>query len=310
MTHRVVVVGGGFAGLFATHELERADVEVTLIDPTGNHLFQPLLYQVATGILAQGEIARPLREIFRRRDNVRFVLGTVTSVDLDARTLTSDALGETTVVPYDSLIVAAGATHSYFGNDRFAEHAPGLKTIDDALEIRARIFEAFERAEAATEHDDRCRHLTFVVVGGGPTGIEVAGQIAELARLSLRRNYRTIDPADAKVVLIEAGPALLPSYGEHLAARTRRDLEALGVEVHTGARVTDVDAAGVRYVEDGVEHVLPSTAKVWAAGVAASPSAMCSVPRAGSSAPGPARSSSSPTAPCPAGPRCSWSETS
>ena len=269
--HRVVVIGGGFAGLFATRELASAPVEVTLIDRTGNHLFQPLLYQVATGILSQGEIARPLRELLRGQPNARLLLGNVNDIDLQGRTVTSTALGSTTVTSYDSLIVAAGASHSYFGNDGFSEYAPGLKSIDDALEIRARIFEAFELAEKATSREDRCRHLTFVVVGGGPTGIEMAGQIAELAKLSLRRNYRGIDPADASVVLLEAGPALLKTFGATLSERTRRDLERLGIEVRTGARVIDVDADHVRYLQDGQEHDLPATAKVWAAGVAASP---------------------------------------
>ena len=241
--HRVVVVGGGFGGLFATRALRRAPAEVVLVDRTGYHLFQPLLYQVATGILSQGEIARPLREILRRQHNARFLLGQVDSIDLDDRTVTSTALGRTTVTPYDSLVVAAGATHSYFGNETFVEHAPGLKSIDDALEIRARIFEAFELAENASDPDERCRHLTFVVVGGGPTGVEVAGQIAELAEHSLRRNFRAVDPADARVVVLEAGPAVLPAFGESLSTRARRDLEDLGVEVLTGARVVDVDEA-------------------------------------------------------------------
>ena len=268
--HRVVVVGGGFGGLFATRALASTPVEVTLIDPTGNHLFQPLLYQVATGILSQGEIARPLREILRRQPNARFLLGTVVDIDLERRTVTSMALGTSTTTSYHSLIVAAGSTHSYFGNEVFAEHAPGLKSIDDALEIRARIFEAFELAENATTPADRCRHLTFAVVGGGPTGIEIAGQVAELAKLSLRRNYRHIDPADARVVLLEGGPALLQAFGPQLSDRSRRGLERLGVEVHTLARVNDVDARGVHYSHGGLNHYLPCTTKVWAAGVSAS----------------------------------------
>ena len=269
--HRVVVIGGGFGGLFAVRELAASPVEVTLIDRTGNHLFQPLLYQVATGILSQGEVARPLREILRQQGNAHFLLGEVRDIDLRNRVVTSWAFGEPTRTPYDSLIVAAGATHSYFGRDDFSRHAPGLKSIDDALEIRARVFEAFERAENAPTRDDRCRHLTFVVVGGGPTGIEVAGQITELAQLSLRRNYRDIDPADAKVVLIEAGDVLLPTFGAGLSQRARRDLERMGVAVHTAARVIDVDATCVRYLEAGNERTLPASTKVWAAGVAAAP---------------------------------------
>lgn len=268
---RVVVVGGGFGGLFATRALRRAPAEVVLIDRNDYHLFQPLLYQVAAGILSQGEIARPLREILRRQRNASFVLGQVDQIDLSARTVTSTALGRTTVTSYDSLVVASGATHSYFGNEGFAEHAPGLKSLDDALEILARIFEAFELAEKAQDHAERCRHLTFVVVGGGPTGIEVAGQIAELAGHSLRRNYRAIDPADARVVILEAGPAMLPTFGASLSSRTLHDLQRLGVEVRTGARVVDIDAGRVRYVQEGVEHDVGATTKVWAAGVAASP---------------------------------------
>ncbi|WP_062464731.1 NAD(P)/FAD-dependent oxidoreductase [Demequina soli] len=269
--HRVVIVGGGFAGLFAARGLRRAAVEVVLIDRTGFHLFQPLLYQVATGILSQGEIARPLREVLRRQRNARLLLGEVQDVDLVARTVTSSAFGAVTVTPYDTLMVATGATHSYFGNETFREHAPGLKTVDDALAIRARIYEAFERAESATDHAERCRHLTFVVVGGGPTGVEVAGQIAELSARSLRRNFRSIDPADARVVLLEAGPALLPAFGPVLSARARRDLEAVGVEVLLGARVTGIDATEVRYTADGQDVRMAATTKVWAAGVAASP---------------------------------------
>ncbi|MEP9364137.1 NAD(P)/FAD-dependent oxidoreductase [Nocardioides sp. CN2-186] len=269
--HRVVVVGGGFGGLFATQALRRAPAEVVLVDRTGFHLFQPLLYQVATGILSQGEIARPLREILRRQRNARFLLGQVNSIDLDRRTVTSTALGRTTVTPYDSLVVAAGATHSHFGNEAFVEHAPGLKSIDDALEIRARIFEAFELAENASDHEERCRHLTFVVVGGGPTGVEVAGQIAELSEHSLRRNFRAVDPADARVVVLEAGAAILPAFGEGLSARARTDLEDLGVEVLTGARVVDIDEHRVRYLIGEVDHEIEATTKVWAAGVAASP---------------------------------------
>ncbi|TAL14392.1 MAG: NAD(P)/FAD-dependent oxidoreductase, partial [Frankiales bacterium] len=177
--HRVVVIGSGFGGLFATKALRRADVEVTLIDRTTHHLFQPLLYQVATGILSEGEIAPPTRDVLRRQKNARVLLGDVETIDLDARTVTHSVYGKTTVTPYDSLIVAAGAGQSYFGNDSFAEHAPGMKTIDDALEIRGRIFGAYEMAELETDPLALDAWLTFVVVGAGPTGVEMAGQIAE-----------------------------------------------------------------------------------------------------------------------------------
>jgi NADH:ubiquinone reductase (H+-translocating) len=194
---RVVVVGSGFGGLFAAQALRKAPVDVTLVAKTTHHLFQPLLYQVATGILSEGEIAPPTREILRRHENTRVVLGEVTDIDLTARTVTSQILGRTTVHPYDELIVAAGAGQSYFGNDRFAEFAPGMKSIDDALELRGRIFGAFELAELATDQAEIDRLMTFVVVGAGPTGVEMAGQIAELARRTLRRDFRRIDPTTA-----------------------------------------------------------------------------------------------------------------
>ena len=229
--HRVVVVGGGFGGLFATRALRNAPVEVTLVDRNGHHLFQPLLYQVATGILSQGEIARPLREILRHQENASLLLGEVSQLDLVGRTVTSSALGRTTITPYDSLVLATGATHSYFGNGEFAAHAPGLKSIDDALEIRGRIFEAFELADQATDPAEQRRHLTFVVVGGGPTGIEMAGQLCELSRHSLRKNFRHIDPASARIILLEAGPVLLPTFGSRLSHCTRRALVRMGVDV-------------------------------------------------------------------------------
>src|SRR3954464_13042845 len=203
---RVVVVGSGFGGLFAAKALRRADVDVTVIGKTMHHLFQPLLYQVATGILSEGEIAPATREVLRRQQNARVVLGEVTDIDLDARTVTSTVLGRTTVHPYDELIVAAGAGQSYFGNDQFAEFAPGMKSIDDALELRGRIFGAFGLAELATDPAEIDRLLTFVVVGAGPTGVEMAGQIAELAHRTLRRDFRNIDPTSARVILLDAAP--------------------------------------------------------------------------------------------------------
>src|SRR6476469_810761 len=187
--HRVVVIGSGFGGLFGTKALKRADVEVTMIAKTTHHLFQPLLYQVATGILSQGEIAPPTREILADQKNARVILGEVRTIDLDRRLITSQVLGRTTVTPYDSLIVAAGAGQSYFGNDQFAEHAPGMKSIDDALELRGRIFGAFELAELAESEEEIQRLLTFVVVGAGPTGVEMAGQIAEVAHRTLRKDF-------------------------------------------------------------------------------------------------------------------------
>ena len=194
--HQVVVVGSGFGGLFGTKALKRADVDVTMVAKTTHHLFQPLLYQVATGILSQGEIAPPTREILSTQKNARVILGEVTDIDLAAHTVTSHVLGRSTVTPYDSLIVAAGASQSYFGNDQFAEFAPGMKSIDDALELRGRIFGAFEWAELGAARGDNVDHLlTFVVVGAGPTGVEMAGQIAELAHRTLKRDFRRITRA-------------------------------------------------------------------------------------------------------------------
>jgi NADH dehydrogenase len=269
---RVVIVWSGFGGLFAAQALRKAPVDVTVVGKTSHHLFQPLLYQVATGILSEGEIAPATREILRRQENARVVLGEVTDIDLTARTVTSHILGRTTVHPYDELIVAAGAGQSYFGNDRFAEFAPGMKSIDDALELRGRIFGAFELAELADDQAEIDRLLTFVVVGAGPTGVEMAGQIAELAHRTLRRDFRRIDPTTARVVLLDAAPYVLPSFGEKLGGRARRQLNQAGVEVQLGAMVTDVDADGIEIKDaDGQVRRINAATKIWAAGVQASP---------------------------------------
>jgi NADH dehydrogenase len=269
---RVVIIGSGFGGLFAAQRLRSADVDITVIGKTSHHLFQPLLYQVATGILSEGEIAPATREVLRRQENARVVLGEVIDVDLAARTVTATVLGRTTVHPYDELIVAAGAGQSYFGNDQFAEFAPGMKSIDDALELRGRIFGAFELAELAEDPSEVDRLLTFVVVGAGPTGVEMAGQIAELAHRTLRRDFRRIDPTTARVVLLDAAPAVLPSFGEKLGDRARRQLNQSGVEVQLGAMVTDVDADGIEIKEaDGQVRRINAAIKIWAAGVQASP---------------------------------------
>jgi NADH:ubiquinone reductase (H+-translocating) len=269
---RVVIIGSGFGGLFAAQALRKAPVDVTIIGKTSHHLFQPLLYQVATGILSEGEIAPATREILRRHENTRVVLGEVTDIDLAARTVTSTVLGRVTVHPYDELIVAAGAGQSYFGNDRFAEFAPGMKSIDDALELRGRIFGAFELAELATDQAEIDRLLTFVVVGAGPTGVEMAGQIAELAHRTLRKDFRNIDPTTARVVLLDAAPYVLPSFGEKLGGRARRQLNQVGVEVQLGAMVTDVDADGIEIKDaDGQVRRINTATKIWAAGVQASP---------------------------------------
>ncbi|KAA0020032.1 NAD(P)/FAD-dependent oxidoreductase [Antrihabitans cavernicola] len=269
--HRVVVIGSGFGGLFGTKALKRADVDVTLIAKTTHHLFQPLLYQVATGILSSGEIAPATRIILRKQKNAKALVGDVTAIDLTAQTVTSHLLGQQTVTPFDSLIVAAGAQQSYFGNDQFARYAPGMKTIDDALELRGRILGSFEQAELATSQEERDRLMTFVVVGAGPTGVELAGQIAELADRTLEGAFRNIDPRDARVILLDAAPAVLPPMGEKLGLKAQRRLEKMGVEIQLNAMVSDVDADGIVVKEkDGTERRIECACKVWSAGVQAS----------------------------------------
>ena len=270
--HRVVIIGSGFGGLFSAKALSGKDVEVTLVSRTGHHLFQPLLYQVATGILSEGDIAPATRDILARDKNVRTILGDVIDIDLEARTVTSTSLSQETVTPYDSLIVAAGAGQSYFGNDHFARYAPGMKDIDNALELRGRIFGAFELAETSTDPEEIERLLTFVVVGAGPTGVEMAGQIAELANKTLTHEFRHIDPSDARVILVDGANQVLPTFGDHLGGKTRKSLEKRGVEVQLGAMVTHVDGTGLDVRDkDGTERHIEAVTKVWAAGVAASP---------------------------------------
>ncbi|MGG5260044.1 NAD(P)/FAD-dependent oxidoreductase [Phycicoccus avicenniae] len=271
--HRLVVIGSGFGGLFGTRALRRRDdVEITLVARTAQHLFQPLLYQVATGILSEGEIAPSTREVLARQKNARVILGDVTHIDLEARTVTSALLGTETVTEYDSLLVAAGAGQSWFGHDEFAEFAPGMKSVDDALELRGRIFGAFELAEIATDDEDARRALTFVVVGAGPTGVEMAGQIAELASRTLKHDFRRIDPTQAHVILLDGADEVLPSFGERLGGAARRRLQEMGVDVRIGSMVTDVDETGLTY-KDPQGHVVRVEAltKMWAAGVQASP---------------------------------------
>jgi NADH dehydrogenase len=271
--HKVVIIGSGFGGLFGAKALKRADVEVTMIAKTTHHLFQPLLYQVATGILSQGEIAAPTRDVLAKQDNAKVLVGEVTAIDLEAKTVTSDFLGRQLVTPYDSLIVAAGAGQSYFGNDQFAEFAPGMKSIDDALELRGRIFGAFELAELAAERgEDFDDLLTFVVVGAGPTGVEMAGQISELARRTLKHDFKNINSAHARVVLVDGAPQVLPPFGEKLGEKAKQALEKLGVEVVLNAMVTTVDERGLEMkFRDGHEMRIDAVAKIWAAGVQASP---------------------------------------
>ncbi len=265
-SHRVVVVGAGFGGLELVKGLKRAGVEITLIDRRNHHLFQPLLYQVATTSLATSEIAWPVRHLLRGRKDVTTLLATVTGVDADAKRVVLEG-GDT--VPYDTLVLATGARHAYFGRDEWEPFAPGLKTLEDATAIRRKILLAFERAEREADPASRAALLTFVIIGGGPTGVELAGTIVELARDTLKGEFRRIDPAKARVLLVEAGPRLLGAFREELSAYAKSALEKLGVEVRLGQRVTEVDAAGVAI--DGER--LPARTVLWAAGVAASPAA-------------------------------------
>ncbi len=271
--HRVVIVGGGFGGLFAAKFLRRAPVQVTLIDRTNHHTFQPLLYQLATGILSEGAVAPPLRAVLRKHNNVCVELADVTGFDLQVRTVTATRpLGAALSIPYDSLIVAAGATGSYFGHDEFGRFAPGMKTVDDALELRARIFGAFEMAEMEEDPEAQRVWLTFAVIGAGPTGVEMAGQIAELSRRALKRNFRRIDPASARVLLFDGGTEPLATFGEKLCAKATSEIERTGVQLRMRSRVTDVTAeAIVIQGPDGVQERVACHTKVWSAGVQASP---------------------------------------
>lgn len=262
---RVVIVGAGFGGLRCAQALRETAAAVTLIDRTNYHLFQPLLYQVATAALSPGDIATPARQIFRNAASTRLLLGTVTGVDTQ-RQVVSTQSGE---IPYDYLVLATGATHSYFGKEGWAPFAPGLKRVEDALEIRRRILTAFEQAEATSSEEERQALLTFLIVGGGPTGVELAGAIAELARFGLEHEFRAFDPAKARVILVQSAPRLLPSFPERLARIAQRSLEGLGVEVHLGSRVDQIDAAGVAI--NGKRTAARTV--LWAAGVAASPAA-------------------------------------
>jgi NADH:ubiquinone reductase (H+-translocating) len=261
----VVIVGGGFGGLYAARSLRRAPVRVTLIDRRNHHVFQPLLYQVATAALSPADIAAPIRHVLRRQANANVLLGTVTDIDLPGRAV---ALADGRSLPYDYLVLAPGAVDQYFGHDEWAEAAPGLKGLEDAIEIRRRFLLAFEAAEQESD-PERCRALlTFVVVGGGPTGVEMAGAFAEVARHTLTGgNFRRIDPAGARVMLLEGGPRLLPAYPSALSEQARVALERLGVEVRVDAMVTRIAADAVWVGEERI----PARNVVWSAGVAASP---------------------------------------
>ncbi|MET0813793.1 MAG: NAD(P)/FAD-dependent oxidoreductase, partial [Pseudoxanthomonas sp.] len=260
----LIVVGGGFGGLWATRALGNAAIRITLVDRCNHHLFQPLLYQVATAGLSSPDIAAPLRHILRNQRNVEVRLAEVRDIKAEARTVILD---DGSRLHFDYLLLASGATHAYFGHDEWAKHAPGLKTLDDALQLRRHLLLAFERAEAESDPVARAAWLNFAIVGGGPTGVELAGTLAEIARHTLTNEFRNINPSDARVRLIEAGPRVLSSFPEDLSEKARKQLEKLGVEVSTGTAVTDIDESGYRL---GDEFIAARTV-VWAAGVAASP---------------------------------------
>jgi NADH:ubiquinone reductase (H+-translocating) len=271
--HRVVIIGGGFAGLFAARALRRSPVQVTMLDRSAHHLFQPLLYQCATGILSEGQIAAPLRQLLKRHPNADFELAEAVDIDADGRhVLATRPGGERFELPYDDLIIAAGMRQSYFGHDEYARWAPGMKTLEDALTIRRRVFGAFEMAETATDPAERRRWLSFALVGGGPTGVELAGQIRELATKTLHREFRKLDPADARVLLFDGGPAPLASFGPKLSADSAKVLVDHGVELHMNSRVTAVDGAGL-VVQDreGRETRYEVGTVLWTAGVEAPP---------------------------------------
>lgn len=266
---RVVIIGAGFGGLSAAKALKHADVRVTLVDRRNHHLFQPLLYQVATAGLSPGQIATPIRTVLRDQKNAEVLLGTVTGIDAARRCV---RMGEHEI-NYDYLVIATGARHSYFGRDEWEQFAPGLKSLEDATELRKRILLAFERAELEEDAAARQRLLTFVVIGAGPTGVEMAGSIAELAHRALASDFRAIDPHSARILLVEAGPRVLSAFPEELSSYTAKELKKLGVELMTNIKVVGVDEQGVMLEAGGVTQAMPSACVIWAAGVAASPAA-------------------------------------
>lgn len=268
MKPHIVIIGGGFGGIAAARRLRHAPVDITLVDRQNHHLFQPLLYQVATGELSPADIATPLRRLFKRQPNIRIVLGEVTGFDVAARRV---LLADGSTLTYDTLIVAAGAGTHYFGNDDWRRAAPGLKSIEDATEIRRRIVTAFEMAERQTDPDAARTWLTFAVVGGGPTGIELAGALAEIARMTFRRGFHNIQPSDARILLIHSRDHLLPGYHQTLSASAQAALEQRGIEVVTCARLTGVDAHGVTVSYGDRSDVIAAGTVLWAAGVKASP---------------------------------------
>ena len=265
--HQVVIVGGGFGGLYAAKGLNAANVNVTLIDKRNFHLFQPLLYQVATGTLSPSDISAPLRSVFSKSKNTKVLLGEVNNIDPKAQQVT---LGDE-VVPYDTLIVATGANHSYFGKDNWEEIAPGLKTVEDAIEMRRRIFGAFEAAEKETDPEKRRAWLSFVIVGGGPTGVELAGAIAELAYKTLKEDFRSINTSETKILLLQGGPRILPHIAPELSKSAAVALQKLGVELHTHTRVTNIEGDVVTFKQGNEFTEITSKTILWAAGVQGSP---------------------------------------
>ncbi|WP_306507205.1 NAD(P)/FAD-dependent oxidoreductase [Corynebacterium sp.] len=271
--HHVVVIGAGFGGINTVKQLKNADVEITLIDRKNHHLFQPMLYQVATGVISAGEIAPSTRQLLRNQDNAHFVNGDVTDINIKDQTVTAELDGATRTYEYDSLVVAAGAGQSYFGNDHFAEFAPGMKTLDDALEIRSRIISAFEKAELEEDPAKREKLLTFVIVGAGPTGVELTGQIAELAQRTFAGTYSNFGSTSAKIYLLDGAPQVLPPFGKRLGRKAQRTLEKLGVDVRLNAMVTNVteDAVTYKNMKNEEEVTIEAATKIWSAGVSASP---------------------------------------
>ncbi|WP_076860684.1 NAD(P)/FAD-dependent oxidoreductase [Bradyrhizobium mercantei] len=265
---QIVIVGGGFAGIAAARGLKRVDADVTIIDRRNHHIFQPLLYQVATAVLAPSEIAAPIRQLAREQKNVSVLLADVTGVDLESRTIEAvSPKAGMLKIPFDYLVIATGVQPSYFGHDEFAKYAPSLKTLGDAEDIRAKILGAYELAETTNDEAVRARQMTFVLVGGGPTGVELAASIAQLATTTLRGQYRHIDPADSSIILIESGKRILPTFSDRLAAKAAKRLEKLGVRILTGVRVEIVDATGVV----ANSNRIPAATVLWTAGVAAPP---------------------------------------
>jgi NADH:ubiquinone reductase (H+-translocating) len=283
--HQVLVIGGGFGGLSAVRALAGADVQVTLVDRTNHHLFQPLLYQVAAGILPPGLIAPALRQVVRKQANVRVLLADVSDVDLDRRLVQARKPdGRDAELPYDTLIVAAGATHSYFGQNQFADFAPGMKTMEDSRYLRDKIFSSFEMAELATDPAERAEWLTFVVVGAGPTGVELIGQIAELAHQVLPSDFRDVDTSAARIILLEGAPVVLPPFSPRLQRYTQRELEKMGVEIRLNTLAVDMDHDSITVKAPGGLETIRAKTRIWAAGVQASPLARLLATRTGATA--------------------------